>query len=134
MGLNEIISFELAKLLVEEVINGYSVEKFCKERVEKIYSKYIPKDMLEDYITLFSLGFQAHRELVKDKLFSVNEARGIFAVGVQLGVNQELFSQLGKPLQDDDEVFERTVESLLPKTEWNVEVDENNKITILNEN
>lgn len=106
---------------VEEAVYGYSVEKFCKEKVEKIYSKYIPKDELEDYITLFQLGFKANQELVKDKLFTVDDVSKIFAVGVQLGINQELFTQQGKPLQDENVVLQRTLQSLLPKTEWDIE-------------
>ena len=58
---------------------------------------------------------------MKDKLFTVDEVSKIFTVGVQLGINQELFTQQGKPLQDEEKVLQRTIQSLLPKTEWDVE-------------
>ena len=45
----------------------------------------------------------------------------IFYVGVQLGINQELYAQLGKPLQNEEEVLDRTIKSLQLKTEWDVE-------------
>lgn len=38
------------------------VEKLCKFNVEKIYSKYIPKDLLDDYIVLYKLGYNKSQE------------------------------------------------------------------------
>ena len=38
------------------------VENLSKSNVEKIYSKYIPKDLLEDYIVLYKLGYNKSQE------------------------------------------------------------------------
>lgn len=109
----------------EEAVYGYSVNKLFLKWESENGNCYNNED------SAFEAGFKAHQELVKDKLFTVDDVSKIFAVGVQLGINQELFTQQGKPLQDENVVLQRTLQSLLPPTEWDVEFDEQGKIKIL---
>lgn len=70
---------------------------------------------------LFESGYNQALEDNKEKKYTEEDLRKIFYVGVQLGINQELYTQLGKPLQNEEEVLDRTIKSLQPKTEWEVE-------------
>jgi hypothetical protein len=106
---------------VEEVINGHSVEKMAEWEIDRLVRMRVESPQRKKYENIWIQGFKAHQELVKDKLFTVDEVSKIFTVGVQLGINQELFTQQGKPLQDEEKVLQRTIQSLLPKTEWDVE-------------
>ena len=108
---------------VEEAINGYNVEKMSEEYKNKKGS--IPTTTLEDEI--FKLGykdgFKAHQELVKDKLFTVeqlNEAIAEAWNSCEDNENEETYV----------EVHKRITQSLLPKTEWEVEIT-NDKIKLL---
>lgn len=49
------------------------VRKIVQNKVEKIYQKYIPKDMLDDYITLAELGYNQALSDNKDKLFTLEQ-------------------------------------------------------------
>lgn len=59
-------------------------------------------------------GFKTHRELVKDMLFTLED------------IEQAIIDNL-----TIEQFWEKCCKFLLPKTEWNIEIDEDNKITLL---
>lgn len=115
---------------VEEVIYGYSLEKMVEEKYSyNLSSNARKKGFIE--------GFKAHQELVKDKLFTIEDIKkaikmaweadsidGIVDLNIVLhyGNNDDLRTKWSE---------EEIIQSLLPKTEWDIEISENNKITLL---
>ncbi len=101
---------------VEEAIYGYSIEKmadnwFYNEENKNHYENYNEKPS-------WIKGFKAHQELVKDKLFTIEDMKKIFELG------QESVSNVNIPLD-----FDYNIKSLLPKTEWDIEfVDDKIKL------
>lgn len=101
---------------VEEAINGYSVEKMA-EKYRNIFSiegghrNYAAQGYID--------GFNAHKELVKDKHEEI----------IELLTNITEWSSfkehpIGKQAQ-------KALDLLLPKTEWEVEFDENGKLKLV---
>ena len=116
---------------VEEVIYGYSVEKMAKEygkQLSQIQTKYGMPVSGHNSVTAYKLGLKAHQELVKDKYDSVLpmllDLRNILKQCESTSVGQ---TQINIKLID----LERLIQSLLPKTEWDVEFDEQGKLTLL---
>lgn len=132
---------ELSLSEVEEVINGYSVEKmtFLKfpknERTTwgKSYS-YDNEKKREGYVE----GFNAHKELVKDKLFTIEDLRAAFAAG-DAGRGGYTYNRV-RNFDGFDEYITKKLGYfwdsekgyiLHPKTEWSVEVTLDGKIVLL---
>ena len=89
---------------VEEVINGYSVEKMAEKFViEKLKISSQAPGVMIGYID----GFKAHQELVKDKLFTIEDMRWAFESATDLS-----------PYYDSFDDFYKTI---APKTEWDIE-------------
>ena len=107
---------------VEEVIYGYSVEKMAKNEfpVDKYQQDWAFRRMG------FVKGFKAHQELVKDKMFTVEDIRKAMFEVYKNGIRS---SKEGK--ESFSEISNRIIQSLLPKTEWLIEFDEQGKITLL---
>ncbi len=104
---NTVKSFSLSE--VEEVIYGYSVEKLC----DNFYKDYQQSPYAMEK-GAWRLGFKAHQELVKDKLFTIDDMRIVFNMGYDLaayGINRD----------DSDKQYDDYIKSILPPTEWNVE-------------
>jgi hypothetical protein len=102
---------------VEEVVYGYSVEKMANDEypIERGGSMWMPSkydlsqnDKQEGYIK----GFKAHQELVKDKLFTVDDMMEAFTRGYIDGIERT---------EDITYYADKFHKSLLPKTEWEVE-------------
>jgi len=104
----EIKSLSLSE--VEEAINGYSVEKMA----EKNFGTF---GIGKERALCWEAGFKAHQELVKDKLFTVEDMREAFEAGTKC-----------EDWIDDKEEY---IQSLLPKTEWDVEFDEQGKLRLI---
>lgn len=113
---------------VDEAIYGYNVEKLAL--------KYNPVQKLDvEFIRAgFIAGFRKHQELVKDKLFTINDMTNAFREGTNSGA---LYESL---IEDDSEEAEKFSEkefsdfkkSLLPKIEWDVkEITPEGKIILL---
>ena len=105
---------------VEEAINEYSVEKMAEENGNNYAHSYNPDIFIE--------GFKAHQELVKDKLFTEidkqiadfkHDLRESTSTYVKLNCEGALFG------------LKRLKQSLLPKTEWDVEFDEQGKLRLI---
>lgn len=127
---------------VEEAINGYSVDdglKYVLSLPNSEYLSYGVQKMLED---AYNKGFNAHKELVKDKLFTVEEIKSIIE---WLNKNySKTEDELARPYEDKgedlpdtffkdayEEALNRAIKPFLPKTEWDVTFDEQGKIKFI---
>lgn len=115
---------------VEEAISGYSVEKMAEQ--EYIINCNGGYD-LEAYKAGFEDAINAHKEHVKDKLFTVEDMRKAYEAGmVWMGEyqNREYSNDWMKYPNEKD-----YIQSLLPKTEWECTFDEQGKLKLIkNEN
>ena len=104
----------------EELTQGYSIDR--------IYADYCENYPYEDYLVfgLFEDGFKAHQKLVKDKLFAVEDIEK----AVELARKKDEYKFDGKPTDYIHTEIE-IIQSLLPKTEWRIEIDENNKMKLV---
>ena len=114
---------------VEEVINGYSVEKMAEEYAKQAKGIDIPYEngLFYGYME----GFSTHQELVKDKLFTVEDMENLVKhVTNNYKINSwinELYST-GEHKNYKEIVNSYLQQSLLLKTEWNVEFDKQDKL------
>ncbi len=116
---------------VEEAIYGYSVEKMA----ERLYSRVISENEY-DFKRGFEIGFNVHKELVKDKLFTVEDMINAFVAGTNSGVNYESLVDYDSGNSEEAEdfaksEFEEFKKSLLPKTEWDAEIDEQGNLKLI---
>ena len=110
---------------VEELLFGYSVEKLVDESFENMgyHSTVTPYE--EDQFKLgYKLGFNAHKELPKDKLFTVDDMLRVFKHGILF--NQVTSSNCKEAVETE---FDLLIKSIKPKTEWEVEYI-NDKLTL----
>ncbi len=113
---------------VEEAINGYNVEKMIPTKFCIPHKHYISKDDKICYDTGFKDGFKAHQELAKDKLFTIEDIKKAFNAGYDL----HTWEELNIPNDERDYHNEHDyIQSLLPKTEWDIKFDEQGKIKLL---
>ena len=105
---------------VEEVINGYSVEKmadnwFYNEENKNHYKNYNEKPA-------WIKGFKAHQKLTKDKLFTAQPLEHL--------LNLLTYDDLDE--EEKIDVCEEYIRNLLiPKTEWNVKFNEQGKLELI---
>lgn len=92
---------------VEEAIYGYK-NKFLKFFKNELNYKNYWKPLIEDNPQLI----EAHKELVKDKLFTVEDMK-LFAA--------ELIGRYKSGKIQEFEDVQDIIESYLPKTEWDIE-------------
>jgi hypothetical protein len=78
----------------------------------------------------FKCGFQAHQEHIKDKIVINSENLSSLQELVDEGYNP-YDSAHHLQVQRMLKVIENFIESVTPKTVWNITIDENNKITML---
>ena len=120
---------------VEEAIYGYSMEKaaynFCDNVVR-------PKDETRSLFFAFCTGFSTHQELVKDKLFTIEDLRRAFDAGNEgsggslrnrvrkyNGFDEYITNELGYVWDEDKGYVE-------PKqTEWFITFDKQGKLKLL---
>lgn len=115
----EIIPLSLSE--VEEAINRYSFEEIADEWSTDINNVH-PAD---SYIAKqgYLAGFKAHQELTKDKLFTVEQLNEAVAEAWNSSENNE-------DNETYTQVYKRIIQSLLPKTEWDVKFNEQGKIEL----
>lgn len=106
---------QLSLVEVEELLFGYIVEKMVENKWNEITAN-LKLDTLHKGMWCggFQHGFNANKELTKDKLFTVEQAYLIWKAG------QEYWKTSGSSITFE-ELVERKKELLQPKTEWNVE-------------
>jgi hypothetical protein len=108
-GYNNIKALSISE--VEELVNGYDLITLSKEATK---NKKFANGLHEEVVAqmYYRKGFKTHQELVKDKLFTVNDMRNMFILG-------------GKHKTQNPDKFlekmEEIIQSLLLKTEWDVE-------------
>ncbi len=113
---------------VEEVINGYNVEKMAMDRFP-ISMEQFGKEKLDGngyFRSIWIEGFKAHQELVKDKLFTVDDMEAAFEAGEAATIHRIVQGR------SDYITFDKFIQSLLPKTEWDIEFV-NGKIKLTND-
>jgi hypothetical protein len=99
---------------IEEAINGYSVEKLA--RVHRV-------SLNDDWSkSSYLVGFKAHQELTKDKLFTADDMIK-FAIDCYN-------DNYGTDMSFDGRA-KINIQSLLPKTEWSVKFNEHGKLELL---
>jgi len=79
------------------------------------------KYTFNEFKDIFILGFKAYQELVKDKLFTIEDIDNAYIQGK----NDESISGNKKKMREE------YLQSLLPKTEWDVEFDEQGKLKLV---
>jgi hypothetical protein len=114
---------------VEEAINGYSIEKMAEKHFHKSYINY--KVRQQGFID----GFKACQELMKDKLFTANDMYSAYNAGGNDGALHESLMDYESHDSTDAEEFSKSASeefknSLLPKTEWEIEIVDD-KIVLL---
>ena len=106
---------ELPLSEVEEIINGYSVEKLA-EKQHPISMEQFGKEKIDGnayFRSIWKQGFKAHQELTKDKLHKTLSDFYVFATNGEVCKHEVI------------------TEFLLPKTEWYCEIDEQGKIKLI---
>lgn len=107
----EVIELSLSE--VEEIIYRGSAENMAQRWATSVTTRSTDywRTLVEGYVE----GFNAHRELVKDKLFTVNDLRKAIA----------------SAWSSDNKTMGEIIQSLLPKTEWDIKFNEQGKIVLL---
>ena len=118
-GYNKIKPLSLSE--VEEAINGYSVQKLS---YEKYNDGSISTNTRNDWRECWKEGFKAHQELVKDKLFTIEQVKLIWKAG------QEYWKTSGESITFE-ELIQRKNELLPTQTEWNIEFNEQGKLKVI---
>jgi len=107
---------------VEEAIYGYCVEMMALQDFKDNDDGFISyRDRTEGFIN----GFNAHKELVKDKLFTVEDMENILIKFHKMNMAY----LTGKA--DDNLDIKDFINTVLPKTEWECTITPRGKIVIL---
>ena len=110
---------------IEELVNGYSIREMAEKDAHLVWNDETTLENeqreLNGHIIGFIEGFKAHKELSKDKLFTIEDMQLLAA---------ELIGRyrLGEIKEVED--VEKIINSRLPKTEWNIEF-QNGKIILV---
>lgn len=105
---------------VEEAVYGYSVDKMAIESADK--NSRITSDHWMGVRTGYHLGFKAHQELVKDKLFTLDDMRKAIYTAHSDG---RLYTKAEKKQYTVEQYIDFLLQTLHPKTEWDVEFIDN---------
>lgn len=110
----------------QEIDFGYSVEKMVKNLFG--YDKNVPLPTNDIEVNNWIEGFNAHKGLVKDKLFTIEDIRkALWCLGDVLFNNNQNGIEEGEP----EKYFNDIIQSLLPPTEWDVTFDEQGKLKLM---
>jgi hypothetical protein len=103
---------------VEEAINGYSIYQKALDFTITSKSKiYIDDEKTHNEVVESLISF--HKELVKDKLFTVEDMLGFYEYFIYKSGTNSIY-----------EALKQYIQSLLPQTEWDVTFDEQGKISL----
>jgi hypothetical protein len=95
---------------VEEAIYGYNIGKLAELHTVKMLDNYKSSNK-----NSFIEGFKAHQELMKDKLFTVEDMKK----AIQFGIDKFHYG-LSHETNRKQNMINGFIQSLLPKTEWEV--------------
>lgn len=102
----------------EELTLGCNVEKIanlhCEEQ-NRLSNSHDHNSFIE--------GFKTHRQLVKDKLFTIKQINDL--------VNSVLEFMSHNEPSEFDKWYQRKLQNLLPKTEWDIKFDEQDKLKLI---
>lgn len=124
---------------IEQLINGYSVEQLGLDYASK-FGSINPESYSDEQIARlhgFIDGFNAHKELVKDKIIiSKEQLEDILYTLLNCERYEDgAFSYVGTDQYrvkiTSSALVRKFVNPLLPQTEWSVEFDENNKLKLI---
>lgn len=108
----------------EELTQGYSIEKMALEEFpDRTTPGWIDGFSASERIG-YTKGFKAHQKLVKDKLFTVEDMIKAFYADHSIFLNR---TKDYKHISFED-WFNHNFK---PKTEWGIEIDENNKMKLI---
>lgn len=99
---------------VEEAVYGYNVEKMAEQEIDRIVRMRVESPQRKKYENIWIKGFKAHKELMKDKFFTIED------------IEKAMIERLSI-----EQFWEKCCKSLLPKTEWEVEFDEQGKLKLI---
>ena len=134
---------KISLLEVEEVIYGYSVEKMAEKEFPLLDESWCRTGAThEENLQLlghrrtYIKGFNACKELVKDKLFTIED---IFNYSQMICEKLPELKKLQTSQADDYgnnldvilKIQDEFIQSLLRKTEWEVEFDEQGKLKLI---
>jgi hypothetical protein len=113
---------------VEELISGYSVEKMAEKEFPLLDESWCRTGTThEENLQLlghrrtYIKGFNTHKELVKDKLFTVDDMKKALELGLTL-IDGNVYNE---------EHFQKFIQSLLSPTEWEVTFNEQGKLKLI---
>lgn len=109
---------------VEELILGYSIEKMVFQLFGGSYElRQVESEEEADRTIAFGIEcINAYRELIKDKLFTIDDMRKAYTYGLKY--------PKGTIAKAQKYTFENLIQSLLPKTEWEITY-ENGKLKLV---
>lgn len=109
---------ELSLQECEELTQGYSIEKMAEEEYpyEIGYSVSENNSRINELQDAYIKGFKAHQRLVQDRLFTIEEVRRYHDIMCLWGNIKA-------------QEYLRSI--LLPKTEWEIEIDEQGKMKLI---
>jgi len=107
---------------VKELLGVVDVEKKAKEYYQKnLLSPYHGDTTKQDYIDIAVFFYNQALEDNKEKKYTEEDLRKIFIHGKQLGLTIAGSIRNGGDKPNQDMWFNESIESLQPKTEWEVE-------------
>ena len=110
---------------VEEAINGYSRDSLAYKLTNEL-KPFLSNDIkyASAYVNGVARGIQPNQELTKDMLFTVEQVNKLVDSVIE-------FISHHDP-SEFDEWYQKKLQKLLPKTEWEVEFDEQGKLKLIN--
>jgi hypothetical protein len=116
--LNDVIILDLFEIY--KVVYGYDINKISVDKFNNITNNKSEYNKIKHYwCGGFKHGIREHKELTKDKIFTIEDIRKVIIMSAT---------------SNTDNLIDRCEEiiSLIQlKTEWNISIDENNKIVLL---
>ena len=112
---------------VEQAIYGYNLEDMADEYADEHYEEF---GMYKTIYEAYSAGFNVHKELAKEKMFTVGDMeRELVSIAAEIASKDGELSSCSPALICS--WIKNKIQSLLPRTQWDIEIDEAGKITIL---
>jgi hypothetical protein len=122
-----LVDYKLSKENCDEIFGVVDADKLGQKHYEvHIKRGHTQEDSLQRKID-FIIGFSKAMDLNKDKLFTIEEMKAIFAFGHQVGMNtilaiQSQHSPQPLPKQDSDKLRDEFIQSLQQPNEIEVEI------------
>lgn len=116
----------LNKFEIEELTQGYSIEKMAEYHWRMQYIMALDESIKPYIIEDYKSGFKAAMELMKDKLFTIEDMRKMYDISCG-----KISLDLIPDQSENNQRFNTFIQPLLPKTEWSCGIDSNGKIKLI---